>query len=166
MVCDDVLGACSDGTIYSFSILSEQAIALLKFIENLIQAREVRDPAEKFCTTKLSGSAGVMKMLMDGVENNTQVDVIQVREVDPGEGKYVPKKVWVDGDRILGYFGGVEAMEDGKAVMELVRSDGMERGVEGLFWRIVGELGLRGDTEKEGVRMVGEWIGAVLGRLL
>jgi hypothetical protein len=37
---DDIIGTCSDGTVYNFSILSDSALKLLKLIQKLIELKE------------------------------------------------------------------------------------------------------------------------------
>jgi hypothetical protein len=40
IITDDIIGSCTDGTIYSFTIVDHEARVLLKFLENLVRWEE------------------------------------------------------------------------------------------------------------------------------
>lgn len=153
---DDIIGACSDGTIYTFSILSEPARHLLRFLQNLIEEKERRDPANQ--DTPISPRSGaIADVLMNGTEGN-QGEKIRAMDIDPRQkerGPGGPRHKHIDGDllgRWLNECGDFEAL--------------LNEGTEQNILRLFGEFakGLWGDdvaSVEEGVGRAKEWMGEV-----
>jgi hypothetical protein len=96
---DETIGACSDGTIYTFAILSEPARHMLRFLQNIIEEKELRDPAKQD-TPVNHRSTGIFDVLMNGAQGN-QVEKIRALDVDPRQkerGQGGPRHKHVDGD--------------------------------------------------------------------
>ncbi|KAF1850425.1 uncharacterized protein K460DRAFT_273269 [Cucurbitaria berberidis CBS 394.84] len=124
---DDIIGACSDGTIYTFSILSQPARHLLRLLQNLIEAKEARDPAYQHTLIK-PRSGNIFDVLMNGAEG-IQDAKITARSVDPRHqerGPAAPRNKHVDGDMLLRW------MDEGGELEELVSRE-TEKDVEVLF---------------------------------
>lgn len=105
VVADDILGACSDGTIYSFSILDQAARRLLRLIQNVIELKRKRDPALQFSTIK-ERSSDIFRLLQNGAEGSQDGNV-KARDVDPElqeKGQAAPRFKHVDGDLLLRFF--------------------------------------------------------------
>ena len=79
---DDIIGACSDGTLYNFSILSQPAAHLLRLMQNLIKVKRARDPALQNTLVKHHGS-NTSDLLMIGAHDEDEDDRITARTVDP-----------------------------------------------------------------------------------
>jgi hypothetical protein len=80
---DEIIGACSDGTIYTLSILSEPARHILRLLQNLIEEKDRRDPANLDTPINLhQRSGGITDVLMNGAEGN-QDEKIRALDVDP-----------------------------------------------------------------------------------
>jgi hypothetical protein len=78
---DDIIGACTDGTIYSFSILSQSSRYLLRLIQNLIEVKAIRSPKNRHCTIN-SRSGDILSMLINNAGGNQEGE-IRIRDVDP-----------------------------------------------------------------------------------
>ena len=127
ILADDIIGACSDGTIYAFSILSEPARHLLRFLQNLIQVKETRDTASRFTLVK-PRSGDIFKILMNGA-GVAQDDEVRARDVDPRYQDHVaaaPRSKHIDGDVLLRFF-------TEKGNLEKLLSVGTNRDVAALF---------------------------------
>jgi hypothetical protein len=111
---DDIIGACSDGTIFTFAILSEPARHMLRFLQNLIGEKQRRDPAQQD-TPIHHRNGGIRDVLMNGAEGN-QDEKIRALDVDPRQKERRsagPRHKHVDGDllqRWLDADGDVEAL--------------------------------------------------------
>lgn len=96
---DDIMGACSDGTMYNFSILSEPAQRVLRLLQNLLEAKQNRDiTAQDVAVKRRSGH--IYNVLMNGAEGAQNGD-IRAYDVDPrrhGHGLGAAKQRHVDGD--------------------------------------------------------------------
>ena len=127
VVADDILGACSDGTIYSFTVLSLTARRLLRLIQNLIEAKQKRDPAAQYSIIK-HRSTDLSHLLQNGAEGE-QEGRLKARDVDPvaqERGDAAPRFNHIDGDLIIRF------LEEDGDLMKLVR-DGCEKDVEQLY---------------------------------
>lgn len=152
VVVDDIIGACSEGTIYSFSILSESARHLLRLLQNLIEEKGKRDPRNQFTVVKHRGG-DIKDILMHGAEG-VQEENIRVLEVDPRRrGEAVKRMGHVDGDLLTRW------RDEGGDLKSLVR-DGTEQGVGVLFEDFAREI-LR-DKEGDLMVTVGAWLDEVL----
>jgi hypothetical protein len=144
IITDDIIGACSEGTIYTFSILAEPARHLLRFLQNVIEEKQKRDPSLRHSYVS-SGSGDIRNILMNGLEG-VQDSEIRVRDVDPrhherNEGG--PRHKHVDGDLIVRW-----RDEDGNLI-SLVH-EGAEKGVAALLLEFAKLLGLVSDDMNEG----------------
>jgi hypothetical protein len=149
---DDILGACSDGTIYTFSILTQPARHLLRFLQNLIEEKAKRDPAKQYSPVKLR-TGGIADVLMNGTDGN-QEDRIRALDVDPRQ-------------RERGFAGPRHRHVDGDLVQRWLEEDGdvqalLERGTEENVARLFGEFArvLWGE-DGGGVERVREWLAEV-----
>lgn len=149
---DDIIGACSDGTIYTFSILSKPARHILRLLQNLIEEKEKRDPRyQDTPIDSLRGSGGIADVLRNGAEGN-QDENIRALDVDPRQkerGLAAPRFKHIDGDaleRWLRIDGDIE---------KLVR-ERTEENVLRLFGEFVGEMW--GEGMGMGVERVKEWL--------
>jgi hypothetical protein len=127
---DDLVGACSDGTIYAFSVLSEPARHLLRMLQNLIEVKRGRDPTAQDAMVK-PRSGHILDVLMNGAEG-AQDGNIRAHDVDPRRherGPAGPKHKHVDGDLLVGW------LDDGGDLEELLLRD-TEKNVEVLFVEI------------------------------
>jgi hypothetical protein len=105
VIVDDIIGACSDGTIYAFSILSEPSRHLLRFLQNLIQAKEARSEARRLNLVK-HRSGDIFNLLMNGTEGAQDTE-IRARDIDPRYHDHAlaaPRNKHVDGDVLLRFF--------------------------------------------------------------
>ncbi|CAI6235125.1 unnamed protein product [Periconia digitata] len=92
ILADDILGATSDGTIYSFSILSVPALRVLRFIQNLLVAKRKRDPALQYSSAvgygqhQQQNNSDIFDVLLrnspEGAREEEN-DTICARDVDP-----------------------------------------------------------------------------------
>jgi hypothetical protein len=127
ILADDIVGACSDGTIYAFSILSEPARHLLRFLQNLIIVKEARITASRFTLVK-PRSGDIFKILMNGMGVSQEAE-IRARDVDPRYQDHVvaaPRGKHVDGDVLLRFL-----TESGD--LEELLSNGANKDVAFLF---------------------------------
>ncbi|KZM22727.1 nucleic acid binding [Ascochyta rabiei] len=102
---DDIIGACSDGTIYAFSIMSEPAHVILRLLQNLVELKQARDPARQFTIVK-HRSGDIFDVLMNGADG-AQDCAIRARDVDPRHRERevsAPKNSHIDGDVLLKFF--------------------------------------------------------------
>lgn len=124
---DDVIGACTDGTVISFTTINYAALDILRLLQNLIEAKQKKDPVLQFSTVpKTSGH--VYNLLQTG-GNSSQKSSIKAREVDPEVQRRGPGAArfrHVDGDLLITFFG------RGGSVRDLVES-GCDRDVCELF---------------------------------
>ncbi|KAH7084461.1 mono-functional DNA-alkylating methyl methanesulfonate N-term-domain-containing protein [Paraphoma chrysanthemicola] len=153
---DDIIGSCSDGTIYTFSILGEPARHLLRFFQNLIEEKEKRDPANQYTSIHARNNA-IFDVLQNGAEGN-QDDKIRAMDVDPRErerGQAGPRHKHIDGDlvgRWLRESGDVEAL--------------LKEGTEDNVLRLYADFAkaLWGDevtSHDQAVAKTKEWLGEV-----
>lgn len=163
---DDIIGACTDGTMYSFSILTDPALKLLKFVQNLIELKESRKPENQHSVIEQSqGSRATFDILMHarpGEQSSSQSSRIKVREVDPDEGKQVPKNRFVDADVILRFFNGDilgRNFNEVDSLLGLLSADA-EREVGTRFAELAQDVGFAYEQgeELELVKTVGEWM--------
>ncbi|CAO2653403.1 Nn.00g028140.m01.CDS01 [Neocucurbitaria sp. VM-36] len=138
LLANDLLGACSDGTIYNFSILTRPARDLLRLIQNLIEAKIARDPSLQASLIK-PRSGDIFDVLMNGAEGSQDAK-ITARSVDPSvseRGLASPRMKHVDGDLLIRW------MREGGGLADLLR-EGTEKDVEGLFFELAGAVGFIG----------------------
>jgi hypothetical protein len=146
---DDIIGACSDGTIFTFSILSEPARHLLRFIQNLIEEKEKRIPANQ-----ISGS--IADVLMHGAEGN-QDENIRSLDVDPRvkeRSMAGPMHKAIDGDLVHRWL-----QVDGN--IESLLKDGTEDNVKRIFVEFIKALFGDQIAYEEGLDKAREWLDEV-----
>ncbi|KAF2846626.1 hypothetical protein T440DRAFT_224519 [Plenodomus tracheiphilus IPT5] len=161
---DDIIGACSDGTIYSFSILSQPVRHLLRLLQNLIEARQARDPVFRF-TCATPHTSHITNVLINGA-GGAQDGKIRAIDVDPvhrERGVAGPRHKCVDGD-LIGRW-----REEGGRVEELVAAgEDVERDVGVMFLEYAGRVdggwvvGSGMDGLEAVVERVERWVGEVL----
>jgi hypothetical protein len=155
---DDIIGACSDGTIYTLSILSEPARQLLRLLQNLIEEKDRRDPSNQDTpVTHHHRTGGIADILMNGVDGN-QDDKIRALDVDPQQkerGLGGARHRHIEGDlmhRWLDVDGDIEAL----------LKEGTEENVMKLFVEFAAKLwGEDGRSVEENVERTREWLGEV-----
>jgi hypothetical protein len=157
VVVDDIIGACTDGTIFSFSILTQSSRSLLRLIQNLIELKANRSGAHNHDIVN-PRSGDIFNVLMNNSPGNQHGD-IQVRDVDP---RYLgqslqrgAKHKHVDGDLLISW------LREGGDLETLVRRD-VDGEVGKLFERLTldVEKSLVGDQQiYENVK---RWMGEVL----
>ncbi|KAF9729356.1 hypothetical protein PMIN04_008040 [Paraphaeosphaeria minitans] len=160
---DDIIGAGTDGTIISFTTLNYGALNLLRLVQNLIEAKQRKNPALKFSTVRKT-SGHIYNLLQSGVEVAQEVN-ISAREVDPivqCRGPGAPRFRHVDGDVLTRFF------EEGGRVRNLVES-----GCDEDVWKLFLSMYPARFTEQEGrlgkevaTQAVEEWIKSILMPLL
>ncbi|KAH7371105.1 mono-functional DNA-alkylating methyl methanesulfonate N-term-domain-containing protein [Pyrenochaeta sp. MPI-SDFR-AT-0127] len=127
VLADDIIGACSDGALYTLSILSQSARRLLCLIQNIIKTKRARN--FRFQNIKLKSRSGdISDILMNGADGN-QDERITARTVDPRyqeHGTGGPQKKHIDGDMLVRWLN-----EDGK--LRPLLCEGTEQDVEVLF---------------------------------
>ncbi|KAF1976560.1 hypothetical protein BU23DRAFT_455784 [Bimuria novae-zelandiae CBS 107.79] len=166
VVDDDFIGACTDGTIYNFAILTDKALHLLRLLQHLIEAKQKRDPTLQFSTVKKM-SGHIYNLLQNRAEGSQDGD-IKARDVDPavqGRGPAAPRLRHVDGD-LLGRF-----FEQGGNLKRLVE-EGCEEDVGKLFvektqwlFQMLESVGVVVNPE-ERMATVEEWVKELLLPLL
>jgi hypothetical protein len=125
VIVDDIIGACTDGTIYSFSILSQSARLLLRLVQNLIEVKANRSGAHRHDTVN-PRSADIFNVLMKNTAGNQHGEIL-VRDVDPRHlgqsSKRGPKHKHVDGDTLKNWLreeGDLESLVWGNVDAEIV----------------------------------------------
>lgn len=165
---DDIVGACSDGTIYSFSILLKPALHMLRLLQNLIQIKRSRDPASQFTIVR-HRSGDILNVLMNGADG-AQDCAIRARDIDPRQqerGAAGARNNHIDADLLLHNF------ENGGNLIDLL-TKGVDEDVSPLFLEFArallpqGSYHLRyGSTEWNDVLFgVQEWLDELLVPLL
>lgn len=164
IIIDDIIGACSDGTIYAFSLLSGPARHLLRLLQNLIEIRQARDPSCQFTTVR-QRSGDIFDVLMNGADG-AQDYAIRARDVDPRlkeRGASGARNSHIDGDVLLRFL-----EEDGDLAKLLTRD--VDQDVPALFEELARELLAQGSYHvRDGskgasdiLEGVGEWLDEVL----
>lgn len=178
ILADDILGACSDGTIYNFSLLTPSALHLLRLTQNILEAKRKRDKNFQHTPIK-QRSSDLSHVLLNGAEG-AQDPLITIRDVDPtivlggesgggggaGSASGKARFLHVDGDLLARW------RRDGGGVADLV-GEGCESGVGGLFVRFAAEVfggGVGSEGMSEGgnegdeavFEMAGRWMDDVL----
>lgn len=153
---DGVVGACSDGTIYGFTILDENSRHLLKFLQTLIEEKAKRDPSARH-TPVNPRTGAIADVLMNGAEGDQEPDsLIHARTVDSRHQHHNnPKAKHIDGDVLARWL-----EEDGD--LEGLVGEGTEGQVRRVYKDLVGEM-WEGGRGAGGVR---EWVGRVVMALL
>lgn len=168
IIIDDILGACSDGTMYAFSILSGPARHLLRLLQNLIELRQARDPSSQYTVVR-HRSGDIFEVLMNGADG-AQNCAIRARDVDPRlkeRGTSGARNSHIDGDVLLRFL-----EEDGELIDLLTGN--VEKDVPALFHELATELIPQGSYHvRDGsngatniVSAVEEWLNEVLMPLL
>jgi hypothetical protein len=144
---DDIIGACTDGTIFSFSILSQPARYLLRLIQNLIEVKAIRAPKNRHCTIN-SRSGDILDVLINNAGGN-QDGSIRVRDVDPRHLEDISQRgashKHIDGDLLTRW------MEEGEeGAVEFLVWDDTDEEVGKLFENMVLDV-----DERWGVRNSG-----------
>ena len=120
---DDIIGSCSDGTVYAFSIIDEPALRLLRYIQRLIELKSKELVIVKSVQDSLQGNATEVaaawssllgsgdhgwEVASESCDKLAESDVslsISVGDVDELSGSKTAPKLWsVDGDVIARYF--------------------------------------------------------------
>jgi hypothetical protein len=165
VLADDILGACSDGTIYSFTIVSQTARRILRLIQNLIEEKQKRDPALQYSTiAHRNPGMHLSRILQNGAEGAQDGD-IKARDVDPQGmevGDAAPRFKAIDGDLIARFW-----EEDGD-LGKLVHV-GCDEDVWMLFDGLVADLAHESGGVPEDVgntKLASRWLGDVLMPLL
>lgn len=161
---DDILGACSDGTIYSLSILSKTARHLLRYLQNIIEEKARRNPANHPTLVK-PRSGAIHDILMNNADG-AQDDVIHAHPLDPAKSERSnagPRWNHVDGDSLKRWL-----EEDGD--LERLITEGTDADVGRLLREFVREVWRLEEVQRwsgeEVLRKVKEWIGEVVMELL
>ncbi|KAF1838911.1 hypothetical protein BDW02DRAFT_620079 [Decorospora gaudefroyi] len=154
---DDILGACTDGTIFAFSILSAPARHLLRLLQNLVQVKAARDPRHQHTTVRQQRSNDISRLLMNNAEGN-QEGVVRRKDVDPA---YLERAQMrgarhkhVDGDLIKRW------LEAGEGLEALVRQDADEE-----VWKLFVELAVGVDGAWGEGSAVENWEAVLCGRV-
>jgi hypothetical protein len=165
VLADDILGACSDGTIYSFTIVSQTARRILRLIQNLIEEKQRRDPALKYSIiAHRNPDMHLSRILQNGAEG-VQDGNIKARDVDPEVmevGDAAARFNAIDGDLIARFW------EEGGDLEKLVH-EGCDEDVWMLFGRLVADLSNESGGVPEIVgntKLASRWLGDVLMPLL
>ncbi|KAJ8109759.1 hypothetical protein OPT61_g7223 [Boeremia exigua] len=146
---DDIVGACSDGTIYAFSVLSKPACHVLRLLQNIIQTKQSRNPANQFTIVR-HRSGDIFNVLMNGADG-AQDSAIRARDVDPRQqerGAAGARNSHIDGDLLLRFFDEGGDLDDllsagvdedvPELFLELGRAllpQDLRHGDGGFFWR-------------------------------
>ncbi|KAF2279333.1 uncharacterized protein EI97DRAFT_172847 [Westerdykella ornata] len=187
---DDVVGVCTDGTIYNFSILSAEATLLLRYIQNLIRAQEHRcmtkrsRPRESDLKRRVLFMGGFLPKQGSGSNPAGDDDnIITPLMIDPLEGLPAPKKWHVDADVLVRYLDGdinYVPFDEENALFVLLTtetSEGVWRQFSELagFLRLAGEEGRRGpeglvgggeEDRRRFARSVQDWVRDVTREML
>lgn len=172
ILCDDLVGSCTDGTIYSFSVLSDSAFILLKLIQNLVLVKECRKFSSQHSTVRQSSGA-LLNVLMNGNSGDQSSDqsIIKLREIDPEVGKPNPRFRHIDADAILRFFDEdlmTRPFEDAESLFGLLTVN-VEHEVGRRFAELAHDLGILSDPpkdERDLVKTVGSWMKDVMMELL
>ncbi|KAF2467358.1 uncharacterized protein BDR25DRAFT_317100 [Lindgomyces ingoldianus] len=139
VLADDIIGTCSDGTVYTLSIVSAPALKLLKFIQNLVEVKEKRNLENQHSIVRNDDD----DVFMNGAEDEKQ-EPIKAREVDPehqNKGQARARAWYVDGDVIMRFL-------EEKGLNGLLTDGTDTEAIERLFWNLVETLNLE-KTEHE-----------------
>ncbi|KAF1940042.1 hypothetical protein EJ02DRAFT_241455 [Clathrospora elynae] len=166
VITDDILGACTDGTIFSFSILTQSARYLLRLMQNLVEVKSRRNPLHQDSITR-PRSGDIFSVLMNGAEGNQEGEV-RVLDVDPRHlekpSAKGPRHKHIDGDLLLRW------LEEGGDVEWLVWED-TDAGIGALFKHLAldveGSWGSKNgggtrEEDKELYACVRRWVGELL----
>ncbi|KAL5374116.1 hypothetical protein DPSP01_012177 [Paraphaeosphaeria sporulosa] len=159
---DDIIGACTDGTIISFTTINYGALNFLRLLQNLIEVKQRKDPGLQFSTVQ-KRSGHVYNLLQSGAEGAQEINIL-AREVDPEfqrRGPGAPRFRHVDGDLLTRFF------EQGGSVRDLVES-GCDEDVWMLFLSMdPGRFTeLEGRSKEVATQAVEEWVKSILLPLL
>lgn len=127
VVVDDIIGACSDGSIYALSIVTKPALHVLELLQSLIKIKQTCNPANQFTIVK-HRSGDFFDVLMSSA-NGAQDYAIRARDVDPRHeerGAAASRHSHVDGDLLLRFF------DDGGDLEDLF-SEGVDHDTIALF---------------------------------
>jgi len=141
---------------------------MLRFLQNIIQLKRSRDPANQFTIVR-HRSGDILNVLMNGADG-AQDCAIRARDIDPRQqerGAVRARNNHVDADSLLSYFG------EGGELADLLSKD-VEEDVSALFLELArvllpkGSYHLRyGSTERDHVLYgVREWLDELLMPLL
>ncbi|KAF2122395.1 mono-functional DNA-alkylating methyl methanesulfonate N-term-domain-containing protein [Lophiotrema nucula] len=113
---DDIIGSCSDGTIYTISILSLKATRVLKLMQNLIEVRARRSHRELEHTTTVDTKDIRAHSGIFG-DSASAAPPVQItgREIDPRlheKGRARPRNMHVDGDVLTRFFESCDGDDD------------------------------------------------------
>ena len=158
IITDDIIGTATDGTVYAFSILSQSALGLLRFLQNLIEAKRALDPETRMLTA-MKRTGDLIDVFMNRREGEQDDGIVRLRDVDPklGErGAARARMAHVDGDAVYRF------LEHGAGIKDLV-CERTEAEVKTLFEQLVRELRAHdaGTGASEGMDVEGGEEGAV-----
>ncbi|EMD62437.1 hypothetical protein COCSADRAFT_220789 [Bipolaris sorokiniana ND90Pr] len=129
ILADDIFGACTDGTIFAFSVLSQPLRHLLRLVQNLIEVKTSRSAVHQHDKVK-PRSGDIFRILMNNTPG-TQHGDIMIRDVDPRHleraSQRGPRHKHVDGDLLKRWL----SESDGD-VQSLV-CDGVDTEISKLF---------------------------------
>ncbi|KAF2259003.1 hypothetical protein CC78DRAFT_86710 [Lojkania enalia] len=157
---DDTIGVCSDGTVYSFTILTPPTLKMLRFIQNLIEIKQNRDPEFQYSIIRHENARPDPDMMDEGD------GLIKAWDVDPSvreKEHAAPRMRHVDGDVLMRFFNQEQAR------LKTLVTENTEQRVDDLFKELAeGVLAEEGSLYGgEGVyNRIAEWMGEVLMPLL
>ncbi|KAJ6283454.1 mono-functional DNA-alkylating methyl methanesulfonate N-term-domain-containing protein [Bipolaris maydis] len=129
VLADDIFGACTDGTIFAFSILSQSSRYLLRLVQNLIEVKTSRSAVHQHDKVK-PRSGDIFRILMNDTPG-TQHGDIMIRDVDPRHleraSQRGPRHKHVDGDLLKRWLS-----ESAGDIRSLV-CDGVDTEISNLF---------------------------------
>ena len=180
---DDIIGSCTDGAVYAFSILDERAWKMLALVQNLIRIRNVKversrrsvvprkedrgssdkGKAKGALDILLPGSASPSAPSSPGSSTPSHADraEVKLRDVNPEAGHPNPRNYHVDGDLILRFFDG-DVLGQIERLRDLLEEAGREVGMH--FIELAGDLGV--EAKIPVLMAVGRWLSNVLMDLL
>jgi hypothetical protein len=119
ILADNIFGACTDGTIFALSILSQPARHLLRLTQNLIEIKRTRSILQQHDTVKVR-SGDIFRILMNDTPVTPHGDLM-IRDVDPRHWERAsqrgPRHKHVDGDLLKQW------LSEGGDLRSLVRDD-------------------------------------------
>jgi hypothetical protein len=166
---DDIIGACTDGTVYSFSLLKPPALILLKYIQRLIEIKVARATSKR--------ATGFRKLLPSHpttayrglfAEPTLRVDApITLGDLGPTSlesiGFIAPKEWHVDGDVIVRFLDGeyTDVSWDEKHALFTLLTTGTDPAVMQRFVELADEAlddKKKPENEMDWAQLVQDWL--------